>query len=191
MRLGRVFCFLILFGISAIAAHGQTTVPDPHDTLNHPDPTCPPGDFCVDFTFHTTSATPVYVSQLTFEVPMPPGQLPENPPPFTCSTNVFPDCKSLDNSPPNPGTEFYGFVYYGGAYLTNGETFILFSNEPILLDLPTNLPPGSSLTCNSNNPCPDGVISATPEPGSSLLYMTGLIFLVGFTKKRFGANFSS
>jgi len=32
-------------------------------------------------------------------------------------------------------------------------------------------------------------IATTPEVGTALLYLTGLVALVGFTRKRFGANF--
>jgi hypothetical protein len=68
----------------------------------------------------------------------------------------------------------------------NGTDFILGSNAPITLSLA-----GTGLGCDPTNPdCHDDgtEVSFTPEPGSALLYMSGLVLLVGFAKKRFGAN---
>jgi hypothetical protein len=68
----------------------------------------------------------------------------------------------------------------------NGTDFILGSNEPIVLSLT-----GTGLGCDPSSPnCKDDgtEVSFTPEPGSALLYMSGLVLLVGFAKKRFGTN---
>jgi len=185
MKLGLVFCSLILFGISAIAAKAQTPV-DPHETLNKPDPACPSGDFCADLVWEGGTE---HVPSLTFLVPNPPGELAENPPIYSCSTNVFTMCKANDNSsviPPVIGTEIFSFQFYGGnPLLTDGDTFIYFTDQPIgELILPAGLCPISDPECSLGT-----MITLSPEPGTSLLYMTGLVFLVAFTTKRFGANF--
>lgn len=190
MKLARVFCFLIILASSAIAAYAQTPIDpssvinDPHVVLNSPDPACPLGDYCVDLTYSTTHTGPVFVPVLTFLVPDPPGELPV-PPAYSCSSNVFllclTDYSGFQGFKP---TEFNGFTLLFGI-LYNGQTFILESTGPIQLELP------SGFACNPASLCPDGVVTFSPEPGTALLFMTGLLLLslVGFARKRFAANF--
>jgi len=171
----------MLFGISAIAAYAQTSIPsssvipDPHVVFNSPDPPCTGTCYSVDLTY-----TGAPENGVIFSVPGPPGSfLVANPPAFTCDSNVF-AC-----APDEIGNEFFAFSFFDGT-LTSGETFTLSSDEP--LDL--SLPPG--FTCNQPNACStvDGmpVVNLTPEPGTAVLFLSGLISVVGFAKKRFGAN---
>lgn len=190
--LTRVGCFLILLGSSAFATYAQTAV-DPSSVISDPtirysDPSCPAGNFCIDLTY--TGPT-MSVPELTFLVPNPPGELPD-PASYTCESNVFAACSPIDNSPSGspPATELYGFVFYTPPgdtppTFTTDELFILSSTAPIQL----TLPPGSDLACTPPSSCPTGEISLSPEPGLAPLYMTGLVFLIGFTRKRFGATF--
>jgi hypothetical protein len=186
MKLARVFCFLVILGSSAAAAYAQTPVDpgnllsDPRVVFNAPDPACGAGLFCVDLTFTGTPPPGLF-----FGVPGPAGSfLPDAPPSvFSCISNVFAFCVNDENQ---AGTEFFGFSLFGAPGITSGETFTLSSTGPILLTLPTGF------SCNEGSSCStvNGVLVAdlTPEPGTALLFMSGLIFVVGLGSKRFRAE---
>jgi hypothetical protein len=184
-KLTWVACFLIVFGGSAIATHAQTSVDpfagDSHVILNGPPDPC--GDdieqYCVDLTYSGSGTTFFYLSSAT--------PLPE-PPPDTCASNDF-RCTpiSLPCLPLSLKEEcFYGFLFYDYEYgkVPDDTSFFLYTNVPITLSLA-----GTDLACSGTGcgPNPEDV-TFTPEPGTALLYMTGLALLVGLGRKRFRAN---
>ena len=107
MRLAHVFCFLIIFGSSAVAAHAQTPV-DP-TIIIHGSP-CVSGDYCIDLTFSGSetcfnvidclnptpppifSSLPPTGSPLVFAADPPVGGAVIFPPPptFTCEAVDLP-----------------------------------------------------------------------------------------------------
>lgn len=188
MKLGRVLFLVALIGICADVARASATsptsvIPDPRVIFNTPDPACAPGYYCVDLTY--TGPTGSF-PDLIFSVSNPPGQLP-NPSSYLCTSNVFADCENLTNAPP---TELYGFLLYGGdPTITHGQTFSLSSSGPIDLTLPTD--DGMQIfSCGAGSDCKNGVADlVSPEPGTAVLFMSGLISLLGFARKRIGAAF--
>lgn len=164
MKLGRTFCFLVVFASWAIAAHGQTAIDagsidgDAKIILN--DPSCAE-IYCVELEATTSLSSPPSV--LSFGVPtagpIPPGGV-------TCASNVFAGCMPLE-----VGGDFYGLSFFDGS-VTDGEILYLSSNEPIKLTLPTGF------SCEPPSSCPGGEISLSPELGSGILFMSGLVFLV-------------
>ena len=179
MKLARVFFFLAILGSSAVAAYAQTSIPpnDPRVVFNTPDPACPTGLYCVDLTY--TGPTE---NALIFGVPGPSGSFLPVPPAYSCVSNAFAECQADENE---AGTEFFAYSLFDGS-VTSGETFSLTSTGPIQLTLP------AGFTCNPGSPCSmvNGVLVAdlTPEPGTAILFMSGLIFVVGLTSKRLVAN---
>jgi len=174
VNLARVFCCLIILGSSAIAAYAQTPIDpfagDAHVILN--DPSCPQV-FCIQLTFTGSKA----IHNFFFSAV--PGGL--YPPPDTCASNVFEECHAKRDD-----HKFIGFQFEDGK-VTPGELLDISSNVPILLMLP------AGLSCNPPSSCQNGIIplGVTPEPSSSILFMTGLLLfsLGGFVRKRLGANF--
>jgi hypothetical protein len=181
MKLTRVFFFLVILGSSAVAADAQTSIAptDPRIVFNTPDPACPAGMYCVNLTY-----TGPQENALIFGVPGPPGSFLEAAPLYTysCVSNAFAGCQPDENQ---AGTEFFAYSLFDGS-VTSGETFSLTSTGPIQLTLPTGF------TCNPGSACSmvNGVLVAdlTPEPGTAILFMSGLIFVVGLTSKRLVAN---
>ena len=179
-----VACFVILFGASAIVAHAQTAVDpfagDSHIILNGPDPcsSIPDEPYCVPLTYSGTGAT-----YFTLSVPTP---IPE-PPPDTCAADNF-SCIPLTASCPSMSdtTCFFGFTFFDfmgdNGTVTNGDMFSLYANVPITLSLT-----GTGLTCSGTG-CVGPDVTFTPEPGTALLYVSGLALLVGFGRKRFRTN---
>lgn len=194
MRLGRVLCFLMLFGSSAVAAYAQTPISpssltgaDPTISVRSPDPACTD---CIDLTF--TGTPPPAPSMTTFFFAVS-GYPPTGiiiPPDYSCavdSTSTNPIACNVVTMLIGGNPEFVGvdLIVYN---LTNLESFSFSATGgPVTLMVPGD----SGLTCNADTPCPDGMmmIGPTPEPGTALLFMTGLVFLVGFARKRFGGNF--
>jgi hypothetical protein len=181
MKLARVFCLLVIVGASAIAAFAQTPVDptDPHVVFNSPDQVCPVGSFCVDLTYNGPQE-----NALIFGVPGPAGSFDPIPPAYTCESNVFADCVADTNQGDNqPATEFFAFSLFDGS-VSSGETFSLTSTGgPIQLTLP------SGFTCNPGSTCStiNGVLVAdlTPEPATAILFVSGLILVLGIASRRF------
>lgn len=185
--------FLIILGSSAIAAHAQTSedlsslLGDPTISVRSPDP-CPG---CVDLTW--TGTPPMHPSQTTFFFAVS-GYPPSGvviPPDYSCvvdpsSTNPI-NCNALTmliGGEP----EFIGvnLIVYN---LTDLETFGFSATGG---GVTLVVPPDSGLSCNPSTPCVDDrfFIGTTPEPGTALLYMTGIVFfLIGFARKRFRVSF--
>ena len=178
-----VACFLIVFGSAAMATHAQTPVDpfagDSHVILNGPDPCGMVEKYCVDLTYTGTGTGFFFLA--------PPTPLP-GPPPETCAADNF-RCKAIDG-PCLPLSLkegcFYGFLFYDfmgdWGQVPGDADFSLYTNSPITLSLA-----GTSLVCTGVG-CDGPDVTFTPEPGTALLYMTGLALLVGFGRKRFRAN---
>ena len=193
MRLGRVFFFVILFGSSAFAAYAQTPV-DPKVLFSTPDPSCTP-PYCVDLEYVGSSGG---TGTFFFEVASYPTGIPE-PPAYSCGvidTQVpppatLPSCKVNQlPEPPLTPTDFFG-ITLTVPDITNGQTFsITVDGGPVNLILPTGVNASGPLDCTSG--CGEGggiSLDPTPEPGTALLFVSGLIGVVGFARKRFGTNF--
>jgi hypothetical protein len=183
MRLAKALCFLMILGSWAVAAHADpidpNAAPDPSILLD--DPSCPSGAFCANLTYNGPTMTFTLTDPLQFLVPNPPGAYPI-PPVYTCSTSFFPFA-GLPLVSVNP-LEFLGCDFYGTV--TNGEAFTISAlGGPVELTVPN-----SNWVCTSEA-CPNGVISLTPEPGSAALCLIGLVCLVCFRQKTFGAVFRS
>ncbi len=179
-RLARVVSLSIILGSSVIPTYAAETPIDSSSVLSDPtisfrDPDCGGDPFCVDLTYTGVTGNPIL---LAFLVPAPPGFLPANPPPYNCVTNIVgATMLTVEDTP----TQFNGCFFSGP--LTNGEDVTISADAPVVLTLP------SVLTCTDTSQCPGGdTIDLTPEPRTALLYLTGLVFLVGFVKKRFEAN---
>ena len=203
MRLVKVVCFLMLLGGSAAAAYSDpidpaSAFPDPNIVWN--DPLCAAGAYCADLTYTGTTMTfcdgvigllntPGCMTgnvsnpynPLQFLVPDPPGPYPAFPngPVYRCTTNVSPGFGVPIILPGLP-IEFNGCDFFGTV--TSGEMFTISAlGGPVELSLPTDF------SCQSS--CSDGNINLTPEPGSAPLCVAGLVCLLGFGRKRFGAYF--
>jgi hypothetical protein len=172
MSKGRVLVLVALIGFFAVVtrADATSTVPINDPTFHFNDPTCVSGPDCLVLTYTGPTG---FVPILTFLTPTPDLiPVPLTPPPttYSCSSNVFLLCEVLDNGFFCPTKYFCGVSYQLG-FLTAGETVTLSSNEPLpAFVLPADL--------------------VTPEPTTALLFVTGLLllFLVGFARKRLGAN---
>ena len=190
MKLARVFCFLLILGSSAIAAHAQTNT----DAIIHiDDPSCTPGSNCVvlEYTGPTVDIPNLGPPpQLTFLLPVtnPPGFVPDPPSPsnINCGSDVFSSSTAITN---NGATEFFGCSFAGGT-LTN-DTLYSISDDGATSQVPLTVD-GSIWQCAPDTSCTqdDISISFAPEPGTSLLFMTGILVfsLGGFARKRFGAT---
>jgi hypothetical protein len=188
MRLARVLCLVTLVGFCAVVARGDATAPDPHAVLNS-DP-CPvlADSVCIAVNYTGPSYFVTILDPLLFLVPG--GPVPANPPAYTCSTDLgpFAQCAPIENifHFPPPPNEFFGFAFWG-FYLTDTTYDVAVAGGPISLDLPDDF------TCDPSTPgCSDGGdgITLTPEPGTGVLFVSGLILLglAGFARKRFGAR---
>jgi hypothetical protein len=202
MKMVRLVCFLAILGGSAVAAYAQTpidsnsVIPDPTINLHRPDPACTPGT-CVDFEYTGTNSADGGVLFFGASPSLP------IPPEYSCTYNDNPLlCYVVEqNSPTFPflPIAFLGVGFLVNTPLCNGDgcgpqtTFSMNATgigNPFVLSVPSDM-----LSCISPA-CPGGTIAldpipTTPELGTALLYMTGLVFLVGFSRKRFGANFPS
>jgi hypothetical protein len=122
---------------------------------------------------------------LVFSVPNPPGEYPATlfPPTYKCESNVLVGVPTGQIGPP---TEFTGCDFYG--YLPGSETFTLSvtGGSGIVLALPTDFGCVTPSECHMVNG--QDVVDLSPEPATALLYVTGLVLLVGFARKRFGAD---
>jgi len=201
MKIVRVLCVLVVLGTSAIAAHAQTpidsnsVIPDPTINFHHPDPPCTLG-VCVDFAYTGANSNTGGLIFFGTVSPLP------IPPEYSCAYNGDPNACFVDleysaTNPPFP-IDFLGVGFFVTTPLCNGlddcgaqTTFSINAvgiGNPFVLTVPTDL-----LSCIAPA-CAGGTISldpipTTPELGTALLYLTGLVSLVGFARRRFGANF--
>jgi hypothetical protein len=177
MKLARLFCFLIILASSAVAAYAQTPV-DPKVIVNFAnDPgTCTPGPtlICYDGvgplvetfgspeTFQYTGASPLTILFLEFTF-VPPLTA------FQCSTNIWTDCETLAGPyPPNVGIE----LEYLGAGANDGGGGTC---GPCVGQLVSGDQASVTLT---------PTVSETPEPGSIILFATGLFSFFLASKRR-------
>jgi hypothetical protein len=189
MRLARVLFMVALVGFCAVVARADST--DPVINMHDPDPAaCPTGAYCVNLSYDNTSMFPVFVNIL----------FPDNPPSGVPDQSPFPlySCDSTGGafiffadtvpfpalSPPATflGCDLLGFLPPGIS------TFTLSADgAPVVLGLP------AGFTCQTASQCPDGEIDLTPEPGTGILFMSGLLLvgLAGFARKSFGANLAT
>lgn len=200
MKIARLLCVLVVLGISAFAADAQTpidpssVIPDPTINFHRPDPPCVPGT-CVDFAYTgPNEANGEIFFGTVSPIPIPPE--------YSCTYNgdpnsCFVDLQLSDTIPPFP-IDFLGVGFIIPTPLCNGTggcgpqtTFSIDAvgiGNSFVLTVPTD-----QLSCIAPA-CAGGTISldpiaTTPELGTALLYLTGLVSLVGFARKRFGANF--
>ena len=183
-------CFLIIFGSWAIAAHAQTT-----DTLVRiDDPTSCTGidsatEICVQYTGPTVYVPSFDPLDLGFELAVsnPPGEVPDpSSDPINCASDSFGLAFPLTKQ---GGTEFSGCAFSFGT-LTNDAYYTISISDPSgIPDIPFTLP-GSEWQCPAGEVCSGAgplSVTFTPEPSTSLLYVSGLLLflLVGFFRKRF------
>ncbi len=198
-KLTLVVGFLIIFGCSAIAAHAQTSA----DALVRiDDPTCTPGPGCIVLTYTGPTTTvadfPSY-PPFSLLVANPPSYYLDPPPPsdYNCGSDVFttssPIVYSATPPPTPPPAYFFGCNFWGGT-ITSGETYsisIAGSDIPILISLDNDGTPVWECAATDASSCSGDMatVDPTPEPSTSLLYMSGLLLflLVGFFRKRFRA----
>ena len=176
MKLARVFCFLVILGSSAVAASAQTDI---HVTLN--DPSCA-FSFCVQL---MVTGPGTDIDALLFNVTG--GTYA---PPFVCDTNIVTNDAAWTCTVKTSGGVLSGFLFEQPSDgLAPGDFLALSSNIPVQLGQSGNT------VCVPVSACPGGelipLLTATPEPPSFVLFMTGLLLfsLGGFARKRLGANF--
>jgi hypothetical protein len=182
----RVGLLLVIFGATAIAARAQTSIDprtftDPRVILN--DPSCPSGAFCIDlsYTGNPKEFTLLPFGPLQFLVP---GSGYPNPFEYSCSEDIplfrGSPAFTFPGLPVDRRGKFHGCDFFG--YIAPGTFTIAVLGGPVVLELP----PGFS--CTDAN-CSDGEIPltknyVTPEPDTLFLYLTGLILVLAFTRKR-------
>jgi hypothetical protein len=194
IKLARALCFLAILASSAVAAYAQTPIDassltgaDPTISVRSPDPACTD---CVDLTWTGTAPPAPSTTTFFFAVSGYPPTGVIIPPDYSCA---------VDPSSTNPiacntvtmliggKPEFVGvdLIVYN---LTNSESFSFSATGgPVTLVVPAD----SGLTCNADTPCNAGgsfLIGPSPEPGTALMFMTGLVLLVGFSWRRFRGN---
>jgi len=182
MKLTRVFWFLIILGSSSVAAYGQTPV-DPRLIVSDP-PGCGSGVTYAGGTASTplvesysnpqcfTYTGTSHLNELFFEFTGVPA-LTE----FICQTNIWITCGEVSGSP--SGTvEFHFF-----DSPTAGQGGPCQANDGLFGTCPGFLLPGGFA-----NVTVQPIISQTPEPGSIILFGTGLIGMIVAVKRRFHAQ---
>lgn len=188
-KLMQIIFSLIIFGASAMAVHAS-------DALIHfDDPLCTPGPGCVVLDYTGTTMSFTTSSPFDFSVADPPSFYNDPAPPnnYNCASNFFTSSAAITASPFPPAVQFLGCAFAGGT-LTNGDKYdLMISGANIPLDFSL----GGVFKCDASDlsSCPNNtgtfVVGPTPEPGTFLLFMSGLVlFLLGaFTRKRFGTSF--
>jgi hypothetical protein len=189
MKLGRLFCFSILFGVSAIVAYGQTPV-DPK-VIFEKDPGAPVSIVTPDFTISSptgdspgTSACGLAqgslmntspscsfkdeinlngvkygITQLVFDIAITPDEL------VTCGLINLADFSTCSVVTMDDGT--LAVVTFSGGLIKYNTSFALSFD---------GFPPNTDF---------GGAASLTPEPNSLILMLTGAVLLfVGWKRKR-------
>jgi len=174
MRLGRVFCSLVLLGISAVAAYAQTPINpsslgnDPTIVFKPDPPGCTPPT-CYNLEY--TAAPDIVFFNVDPPLPVPPD--------YTCIATGGLVCNvDISGSP----EEFLTVGLYG----LEDQTFTLsIMGGPVTLVIPP-----TGITCLDDDCTPGESIALdpTPEPGTAFLYMTGLVLLGCGVRKRWKAN---
>jgi len=175
MRLGRLFCCLVLIGISAVAAYAQTPINpsslggDPTIVFKKDPPGCtPPTCYNLDY---TAAGTIVFFNVIPNQ-PVPPE--------YNCIATGGLVC-SVDVTV-GPPEELIAVAIFGTA----DQTFSLtITGGPINLVIPTSGITCLDDECAAGEPIP---LDPTPEPGTALLYMTGLVLLGFGVSKRWKAS---
>jgi hypothetical protein len=190
MKSLRWFGLLLILVISAVATKAQTAAPDPGIFLNT-DPPCPSGVYCATLTYNgpTITINNFFSSvppptPFTLSVADPPGYYDALPPypVYTCGSNIFMQSAPTGTLYPPPPT-FTGCNFWDGT-ITNDEKLSLYvEGGQVSIAIP------SDFSCTGS--CSDGVayLGPTPEPGTALLYLTGILCLVGFGRSRLKAQF--
>jgi hypothetical protein len=197
-RLIQAACLVAILGASAIAAHAQTPVVDPLTAIkNGSSPPCTgnaPGDIqCLtpDPDDSTMSLTLPYADPLTFDFAyddtahdIPAGsELTEfileytgvpSLTSFECESNIWADCAQS-----NDGSGDYFFTFTGSGPCILDST--VYSCPGFLLDSDPSDPPGATGT---NTP----LVSDTPEPGTMVLFGSGLILLAAIMRRKIQAQ---
>jgi hypothetical protein len=195
-QITQVLCSLILVAGSATVVRAQTQI-DP-SSLTDPkvridDPTCPAGSYCV--TIELESTTPITIGPydpfkppnnqpndpFVLSVANPPGSY-SVPPIYTCGSNIFDFWLPTGTfSFPPLSITFTGCDFWGGTIPAGMPITVSSTGGPVVLNLP------SGFSCIDGN-CMDGVMDlapeVTPEPGTALLYFTGLLLFVAVIGKR-------
>lgn len=202
MKIARVLCFLIIFGSSAIAAHAQTPLGpsggagDPRIIL--PD-ACPADAYCANLMTNSTGITIAacpggdlalalgLCPDLFLKVATGPISVP---PIWTCSSDyaagppVVGFLQSAPNGTLSPLT-FTGCAFADGS-IPGGTTISIavegFGGVP---------PPAVTFVIPAGFVDAGMDITLSPEPGTSLLFMSGLLLIGFFARKRFGTTSSS
>ena len=183
-----------------MAAYAQTPIDpssvigDPRIILHTPDPACnPPSCVSLEYTGPSSTLGTFFfpVSSWPTGAPIPPEYSCEVidtqvPPPSSPPSCVVDDLPGYPLTP----TEFFG-VTLSVPDITNGQTFsISVTGGSVGLLLPSGPNASGPLECTPGcTPTGRIFLESTPEPGAALLYVTGLVLLVGFARKCFGATF--
>jgi hypothetical protein len=172
MKIARLLSVLVVLGTSAIAARAQTDA-----LIRIDDPLCTVGPNCVVLEYTGPTVTLPNAgppADLFFVLPVtnPPGVVPDPTPPsnINCGGDVFSTAIPITNA---GATEFFGCLFTGAT-----------SNIPFTVS-------NTLWKCAPGDSCSqaDITISFSPEPSTSVLFMTGLLLflLSGLARKRFGA----
>jgi hypothetical protein len=200
MKLTRLFFFLMILGSLAIAAHAQTPLPAPTSggagdpRIVFPD-ACPADAFCADLTTGDTAITIAKCpggdielalggcSDLFFGVATGPISVP---PFWTCASDDTGGVGFLQSAPNGtfPPLKFTGCAFADGSIPANTTISVAVEGlggapPPVV----TFVIPAGFVDAGSD-------ITFSPEPGTSLLFVSGLLLisLGGIARKRFGTT---
>ena len=196
MKIARLFCFLIILGSSAVAAYAQTPV-DPTVIVNKIDPggcggsgepICYPGtpvplvlvynpSVTLDFQYDPTpSSSKLETFELEFTgVP--------NLTTLYCQTDIWQICSFTTSSDPgHPGDFDVTFNFFDVIPSTPGPC----ANDGVHAIAPTC--PGFLSSGDGFSVGFSPIVGATPEPGTMLLFGTGLIIFGGVLRRRAGSR---
>jgi len=194
MRLARLFCFLMIFGISAIAAHAQTPV-DPGSVVNDPKAnfSIPPDctyPYCLSFTYSGSPVLPFTFTTFNLLSPVVSGET------ISCGvtnsealTPIACLAFQIDN-----GTmwDIQLIVFNLDAYLNpDGDAFsagLTAAGGTITITSVTGPAGAEDLPCTN---CGTGpmTVDPVPEPATGFLFGSGLLLvsIAGIARRRFRA----